>query len=416
MPAYLIKGGSPLHGELPVHGAKNAALPVLAAALLCDQAVIHNCPRLTDVEAARNILHYLGCATAQQDDTVTVRFTGGGDHRIPDRLMRAMRSSIVFLGAVIGRYGMAEVSMPGGCELGPRPIDMHLAALRRLGVHIDESGGVLRCTTPNGLCGARITLPFPSVGATENVLLAACTARGETELCNAAREPEITDLIDFLNDSGARIRVASDGTVLVTGVAGLSGCRHEVIPDRIAAATYLCAAAVTGGSVTLTHTRPDHLAAVLPVFEEAGCALTCRDDVIALQAPPRLRSVGTVRTMPYPGFSTDAQSTVLSMAALASGTSVFIETIFESRYKQVGELLRMGANVKVEGRVAVVEGVPELRGAEMNCTDLRGGAALAVAALAARGESLLNQIHHIGRGYETFDENLRKLGAQVTLV
>ena len=416
MPEYLIKGGTPLCGQLAVHGAKNAALPILAAALLCGRSVIHNCPDLTDVAAARNILHYLGCSTTQRQGTVTVEFTGGGDYRIPDRLMRAMRSSIVFLGAVIGRYGMAEVSMPGGCELGPRPIDMHLAALRKLGVQIDESGGVLRCTTPKGLHGASITLPFPSVGATENVMLAACLARGETRLSNAAREPEITDLADFLNAAGADIRFASDGSILITGVQVLTGCEHRVIPDRIAASTYLSAAAVTGGEITLTHVCPDHLSAVLPVFEEAGCTLVCGADTIGLKAPQRLNSLGTVRTMPYPGFSTDAQSTMLSMAALARGTSVFIETIFESRYKQVGELVRMGANIRVEGRVAVVEGVSHLQGAVMSCTDLRGGAALAVAALAAKGESRLRQIHHIARGYENFDLNLQKLGAQITRV
>lgn len=416
MSEYLIKGGTPLRGELALHGAKNAALPILAAALLCPKAVLHNCPDLTDVSAAQAILHYLGCTTARRGGTVEVTFGGGGDHRIPDRLMRAMRSSIVFLGAVIGRYGCAEVSMPGGCELGPRPIDMHLAALRRLGVQIDESGGLLRCTTPNGLHGARITLPFPSVGATENVILAASVAVGETCLSNAAREPEITDLADFLNAAGADIRFAADGSILIRGVKELHACEHTVIPDRIAAATYLCAAAVTGGEVTLTHVRPDHLAAVLPVFEDAGCTLRCGENSISLCAPQQLSGLGTVRTMPYPGFSTDAQSTVLSMAAVARGTSVFIETIFESRYKQVGELVRMGANIRVEGRVAVVEGVAELKGAQLSCTDLRGGAALAVAALGARGTSRLRGIHHIARGYENFDLNLQKLGAQITRV
>ena len=416
MPEYMIRGGTPLEGRLAVHGAKNAALPILAAALLCPKAVIHNCPNLTDVEAARNILHYLGCTTRWEQGTAEVTFTGGGDHRIPDGLMRAMRSSIVFLGAVIGRYGRAEVSMPGGCELGPRPIDMHLAALRKLGVTIDESGGVLRCNTPEGLHGGRITLPVPSVGATENVMLAACTARGETVLCNAAREPEIQDLADFLNAAGADIRFAPDGSLLITGVKALRGCVHRVIPDRIAASTYLCAAAVTGGSILLEEVRPDHLAALLPVYEEAGCTVTAEADRIFLRAPKRLNSLGTVRTMPYPGFSTDAQSTMLSMAALARGTSVFIETIFESRYKQVGELVRMGAKIRVEGRVAVVEGVPRLKGAVLGCTDLRGGAALAVAALAADGESRLCDIHHIARGYENFEQNLKTLGAQITLV
>ena len=402
-----------MQGKIKMHGAKNSALPILAAALMSGQNVIHNCPQLTDVEAARNILHYLGCSTTRENDSIIIDYKGSGDFHIPDQLMSEMRSSIVFLGAVVSRFGRAVVSMPGGCELGPRPIDMHLASLRRLGVEINEAHGKLDCRIKNRLRGTKITLPFPSVGATENIMLAACMADGITEIHNAAREPEITDLANFLRCCGAKIQIAPDGTVMIEGVTQLHGCEYTVIPDRIATATYLCCAAITGGEIVLTDTRPDHLAAIMPVFEEAGCTLQVSGDQIRLVAPQRLNRIKTVRTMPYPGFSTDAQSPVMSMATVANGTSVFIENIFESRYKQVDELAKMGAKIKVEGRVAVVEGVEKLKSAPMRCTDLRGGASLVVAALAAEGTSEISDIKHISRGYDSFEENLTALGAKI---
>ena len=413
MDEYLVTGGRALSGEVQVHGAKNSALPILAAALLGEETVLHNCPRLTDVEAACNILEYLGCSTRREGQTIVIRAGEGGDYSIPDRLMSEMRSSIVFLGAVISRFGRAVVSMPGGCELGPRPIDIHLDCLRKMGVEIREDHGHLDCRVAGRLHGARLTLPFPSVGATENVMLAAVLAQGETQIHNAAREPEIADLADFLTACGAKVRITPEGTVLIQGVAALHGAEHRVIPDRIAAATYLRAAAVTGGRVRLTQVRPDHLTAVLPVFEEAGCRLQTGAGEILLEAPPRLERVRMVRTMPYPGFCTDAQSPVMAMACGARGTSIFVETIFESRYKQVDELARMGARIKVEGRVAVVEGVEKLHSASMRCTDLRGGAALVVAALAAEGTSAIREIRHIDRGYEDLDRHLRSIGGEI---
>lgn len=412
MTKLFVEGGLAIDGSLSIHGAKNSALPILAAALLSDECVIHNCPELTDVTAARNILGYLGCNTNRQDDTISVKWQGG-DFCIPDRLMSEMRSSIVFLGAVIARYGRAILSMPGGCELGPRPIDMHLSSLRRLGVEIEESHGLLDCRVKDKLRGADITLPFPSVGATENIMLAAVTAEGQTRVFNAAREPEITDLADFLISLGAKIAIAPDGTVIIEGVKKLGSCEHSVIPDRIAAATYLCCAAITKGQIELTNVRPDHFAAVLPVFEEAGCHLNVGKNTIILKAPERLKRIKTVRTMPYPGFSTDSQSPVMSMTTVAEGSSVFIENIFESRYKQVDELYKMGARIKVEGRVAVVEGVPRLHSAPVKCTDLRGGASLVVAALAAEGISEITETKHISRGYADFAKNLRSLGAKI---
>lgn len=287
----------------------------------------------------------------------------------------------------------------------------HLTALRQLGLTIDEGHGELDCYAKNGLTGTEITLSFPSVGATENIILAGATAKGTTRILNAAREPEISDLADFLNGCGARIYGAGEGTIRIEGVSRLSGTEHTVIPDRICAATYMAAAAVTQGNICLRGIIPAHLGPVLSLFSEAGCDLSLNGRDLRITAPPRLHSLKTVRTMPYPGFPTDAQAPVMSMAALADGTSVFVENIFESRYKHVGELMRLGAHIKVEGKVAVVEGVPRLSGAPVEATDLRGGAALVVAGLAAEGVTEITGLHHLDRGYEHMEDTLRAVGA-----
>ena len=414
MERLVIAGGRPLCGEISVHGAKNSSLPLLAAAVLCrGETVLHNCPQLSDVDAACEILSYLGCQIRREGRSVVIHTDSICRHDIPDSLMREMRSSIVFLGAIAARTGHAEMSYPGGCELGPRPIDLHLGALRKLGLQIEENGGILRCRVEGRMEGAAIALSFPSVGATENILLAAATAKGRTVLTNAAREPEIMDLAAFLNRCGAQIRGAGEGTIVVDGVEQLSGCEHRVIPDRIVAATYLTCAACTGGEIAVSEVEPSHLAGILPIFEEMGCAVQTENSRIRLKAPHRLLPAADVRTMPYPGFPTDAQAPLMAAASLADGTSVFVENIFESRYKHAGQLMRMGAKIKVEGRVAVVEGVSRLHGADVCCTDLRGGAALAAAALAAEGETTLREIHHIDRGYEKLEEALSPLGANI---
>ena len=418
MDAITVCGGRRLSGEVTIHGAKNSALPLLAATLLAQGvSEIHNCPHLSDVRASMAILRHLGCRVQRQEDTVTVDSTAPIRSEIPDRLMREMRSSIVFLGAIIARCGEATLSYPGGCELGPRPIDLHLSALRRLGVTVEERHGLICCRAENGLHGAEITLAFPSVGATENVLLAACTAQGTTVLRHAAREPEIRDLCDYLNACGAHIGYA-DGVLTIEGVAHLHGCAHRVIPDRIETATYLAAAAVTGGELTLHRCCAEHTSPVFPALEEGGCLIrssACADgwQAISITAPARLRSLGTVRTMPYPGFPTDAAAPLLAAACMADGTSVFVESIFENRYKYVDELARMGAHIRVDGRVAVVDGVPTLQGASVACTDLRGGAALILAALAASGETTVTQLQHVDRGYADLTENLKAIGADI---
>lgn len=414
MSRILIEGKHKLQGDVTIHGAKNSALPVLAAALLAKGiSEIHNCPTLSDVAASVRILRYLGCSVSRTDGCVVIDSSGLNRSDIPDTLMREMRSSIVFLGAIAARTGEAHMSFPGGCELGTRPIDLHLSALRQLGMEILEERGRLECRVKGRLQGTTIALSFPSVGATENILLASATARGTTLILNAAREPEITDLCDYLNRCGARISGAGESNITVEGVDALTGCRHSVIPDRIETVTYMAAAAVTGGSLMLKGARPDHIATVLPAFEESGCLLTTQSDRIAISAPPRLHRVRSVRTMPYPGFPTDAQAPTMAMTSIADGTSVFIENIFESRYKHVGELLRLGAKIKVEGRVAVVEGVPCLSGAQVECTDLRGGAALIIAGLGADGTTEVTQIQHIDRGYEHLEQCLQNVGAVI---
>lgn len=416
MGKYIMNGLRRLEGTLRVQGSKNAALPILAAALLTPKSTIHNCPDLSDVAAAIHILEDLGCRCCREGSSVTVTADSCPQSFIADSLMREMRSSVVFLGAMVARCGKARISFPGGCELGPRPIDMHLSGLQKMGVFIRDDGGYLDCRAENGLHGARIALPFPSVGATENIMIAACTAKGTTEIHNAAREPEIGGLADFLNAAGARIRIAPDGTVFIEGVKQLHECEYTVIADRIAAATYLCAAAVSGGRLLLTGADPGHLTACIPLYEQAGCTVHIREDAIELQAPKRLGALPIVRTMPYPGFPTDAQAPFMAMSSLAAGTSVFVENIFENRYKHAGELARMGADIKLEGRVAVVEGTERLHGASVNCTDLRGGAALVVAALAAEGETVVREIRHIERGYEALEKNLSLLGADIRRV
>lgn len=400
MDAIHISGGHRLEGEIPIHGAKNSALPLLAATLLAaDVSELTNCPRLSDVTASLAILRHLGCVVTQEGNRVTVDATCLRCGQVPDELMRAMRSSIVFLGAIVARCGEAVLTYPGGCELGPRPIDLHLSALRRLGVTVEEEHGRIRCCATR-LRGAEITLPFPSVGATENILLAACTAEGTTVLRHAAREPEIADLCAFLNACGARISGGDSGTIVVEGVPRLHGARHRVMADRIEAATYLAAAAITGGNLTLKDCPYLPVSPAFAPLEQAGCTITAVGDSLHIAAPTRLQGMGMVRTLPYPGFPTDAAAPLLAAACVGQGTTVFVETIFENRYRYVDELTRMGARIRVDGRVAVVEGVPALHGADVACTDLRGGAALLVAALAADGITRLTELHHLDRGYE----------------
>ncbi len=413
MQRLVVEGGNKICGEIEVQGAKNSALPLMSAALLVDGVtVFKNCPKLSDVYAAGRILTCLG-GSVRTDGDISIDTGGLSKFEVPEELMREMRSSIVFLGAIIGRFGRCRLSFPGGCELGPRPIDMHLAALRKMGVSIKEEHGILDCSVTKELHGASIPLPFPSVGATENIILAAVLAKGETVIKNAAREPEINDLANFLNKCGAKIEGAGESTIRITGVKKLNGCEYRVMPDRIVACTYLSAAAITGGEVTLINAEENHIDAITPFFEQMGCKLYSFENKLYLSAPNRLKSVRTIRTMPYPGFPTDAQAILMAVLTKSDGASVFVENIFENRYKHVDGLLRMGADVKVEGKVAIVEGVEKLYGANVASTDLRGGAALVIAGLAADGVTTVTDIKHIDRGYESIENSLSLLGAKI---
>lgn len=414
MSQLLVRGGRRLGGEVTIQGAKNSVLPILAAALLTgEQVELRRCPRLRDVDASIRILRTLGCEARWEGESLLVDTAGLCRCAVSESLMREMRSSAVFLGAILARCGQAELSYPGGCELGPRPIDLHLAGLRDLGAEIDETGGVLRCTAPR-LTGRELILSLPSVGATENLMLAACGAEGVTAISNAAREPEIVDLQNFLNACGGSISGAGTSTVTVRGKRPLHGCAYEIMPDRIAAATYLCAAASAGGEVYLRGAEERRLSTVTAALREAGCGIRADSAGIACACRDRLRGIRPVRTAPYPGFPTDAQALLMAALLRSRGATVFEETIFENRYRHVDELARMGASVRVAGRVAVVSGVEALHGAPVRCTDLRGGAALCVAALAAEGETRVSETAHIDRGYEDIARDLSALGADVS--
>lgn len=413
MGKIIIDGGEKISGEICVQGAKNAVLPILAATVLADgESVIRNCPALRDVDKTELVLERLGCKIKSEGSDVTVDARTLNDCRICEDLMREMRSSIVFLGAIISRCKKAVVSMPGGCPIGLRPIDLHIKALRELGVEIKEEHGYIKCSTEK-LVGCGIHLDFPSVGATENIMLCAACAEGTTTISNAAREPEIIDLGNFLNSMGAKVYGMGGSIITIHGVKKLHGAEYSVMPDRIVAATYLAASAVTGGKMLVKNVNPQHMEAILNVLREMGVRLKCGENSIMQSAPERLRSVHTIRTMPYPGFPTDIQSPFMSLAALARGTSVFVENIFENRFQHAHELVRMGADIKVEGRSAVVRGVRELQGANVVAHELRGGAALVVAALAASGTTIVSGAELIDRGYENIEKYLSSCGAKI---
>ena len=413
MSVMYLRGGTPLEGELTVHGAKNSVLPILAACLLARGTVtLHNCPQLTDVTSALGILRHLGCRVEQTGHTITVDPAGAAGSSISEGQMRSMRSSIIFLGPLLARMGEAHLTYPGGCELGPRPIDLHLGAIRAMGCRVSEERGIHCLGRP---LGGEVQLALPSVGATENAMLCAVGASRPTTITNAAREPEIGDLQSFLNSLGANVRGAGSSTVTVEGGRSLSGGEYTVMGDRIVAATLLSAAAAAGGRVRLSGVDWRHLATVLSVFHQAGCRVESRLEYVELarDRDTPLKGVPTIRTAPYPGFPTDAQAPVMAALAASQGCTLFVETMFDSRYRHVPELIRMGADITTEGRVALVRGVERLHGARVEASDLRGGGALAAAALGAEGTTVLSGLNHIDRGYEGLEGMLRSLGANV---
>ncbi len=411
----LIRGGVPLRGEIGSQGAKNSSLPILAAALMCDsQVVLHNCPDLTDCATAADILIHLGCSVKREENTVIIDPSNSSGYEIPEQLMLKMRSSIVFLGAILSKNGHARLSYPGGCELGSRPIDLHLSSLKLLGARIEEQNGYLDCDAQNGLTGAEISLGFPSVGATENVILAAVCAKGTTTVYNAAQEPEVADLIGFLNKCGAKIEGAGESKITINGVKRLKSAEHRIMSDRIADATYLCMAAATRGRLMIRGTDSVNLSAVLPILRDMGCEIKADEYGIYINAENKtISAVKTIKTMPYPGFPTDAQPPIMAAMCTARGCCIFVENIFDNRFKHAGELIRMGADIKVEGKVAVVTGVTSLHAAQTAAHDLRAGASVITAALAANGETSVAGMCHVDRGYENIERVLGGLGAHV---
>lgn len=413
MAKYRIKGEQKLCGDIRVKGAKNSALPVLAAVLLSDKPIIlHDLPDLNDIENMILILSSTGCKIKREGSTLVIDPSLVNDWVIPDKYVKEIRSSIVILGAVLARMKKALITYPGGCEIGQRPINLHLQGLKQLGVEIDEAHGYLECRADK-LKGANVHLDYPSVGATENVMLAATKAEGRTVIRNAAKEPEIIDLQNFINSIGGKVYGAGGNTIVIEGVRSFHETEYRVLPDRIVAGTYLVAAAITGSEININNVNFEHIQAIVTKLREAGCSIVHADNSVRIKAPERLRAIEHTKTYPYPGFPTDMQALLMSMLSVANGTSIITENIFENRYKHVPEMIRMGANIKTEGKIAVIQGVARLKGAQVNASDLRAGAALVLAGLKAEGETIVDDIHHIDRGYERLEEKLRALGADL---
>ncbi len=415
MERYVINGGHRLAGEISIQGAKNAVLPVLAASVISGKtSTITNIPALRDVDMMIKILDSLGAKTHTQGDTVTVDSSTIDKLELPEELVREMRSSIIIMGAMLARFGEVKIAFPGGCEIGLRPIDLHLKGLRQMGAIIDEAHGFLDCKT-TGLKGCEIQLDYPSVGATENIMLAAVTAEGTTTIINAAREPELIDLQNYLNNAGAKVTGAGSSCITIKGVKELRSCDHRIIPDRIVAGTYMTAAALTGGELFLKDIVTDHILSIIAKLKEAGAIVYANGNSLKIIGPNRPSAIEMLQTLPYPGFPTDMQAQIMTLLTVGNGTSVINETIFENRFKQAEELLRMGANIKTFGKVAVIKGVKELTGAKVSAKDLRGGASLVLAGLIAKGTTEICNIYHINRGYDNMIEILTSLGADIRL-
>ena len=416
MEAFVVEGGVALRGEARVDSAKNAVLPILAAAVLTpEEIVLHNVPDITDVGHMAAILTMLGCRVERSGRDMTVDCGGIHSWEMPDKLSKQIRSSIFLLGPILARFRKATVTFPGGCEIGLRPIDLHLSGLRQLGVEISEEGGLIHCDGRNMHAG-EVHFDYPSVGATENVMMAAVLLPGTTVIHNPAREPEIADLQAFINAMGGKIRGAGTHYIAVEGVERLHGTAWTPMADRIVAGTLLAAAAITGGEITLTNAPESDMVAVTAKLREMGCRLEERPGWIHLRAPKRLTAFAQLQTQPHPGFPTDMQVQMLALLSTAEGMGVITENVFENRFTHAGDLNRMGAHILCTGRTAVVRGVPELYGAHVTARDLRGGAALVLAGLRARGETLVDHAELIDRGYDHLERQLSRLGGKVRRV
>ena len=420
MDKLLIRGGKPLQGTVEVAGAKNAALPELCAALLTDQPVeLRNVPRLQDVATMLKLIRNMGVTAEHHEDGRVMLDAGAlNNPEAPYELVKTMRASVLALGPLLARFGKAKVSLPGGCAIGSRPVDQHIKGLQAMGAEIHVEHGYMLASLPAGrtrLKGARITTDMVTVTGTENFLMAAALAEGETILENAAQEPEIPDLAEMLIAMGAKIEGHGTSKIRIQGVERLQGCTHQVVADRIEAGTFLCAVAATGGDVVLRHGRADHLEAVIEKLQAAGAQIEAGEGFIRIRSQGRLKAQ-SFRTTEYPGFPTDMQAQFMALNCIAEGASKVTETIFENRFMHVNELVRLGANIQIDGKVAVVEGVPQLSGATVMATDLRASASLVIAGLVADGETLVDRIYHLDRGYDRMEVKLRALGADIERV
>lgn len=409
----MITGGACLKGDVTISGAKNAILPILAASILSERPlVLEGVPFLDDVATMKEVMEALGVKIRWRHDVMEIDPSGIFTTEVPPALMRRMRASNLVMGAIIGRFGKVRVSYPGGCSIGSRPMDLHLKSFTGMGVRISENHGFIEAEATN-LCGADIHLDFPSVGATENIMMAAVLADGKTIIRNAAREPEIVDLQNFLNKLGARIKGAGLDTIHIEGVPRVGReVTYRVIPDRVEAGTYMIAAAVTKGQIEIRNTIPEHVESITAKLREAGVGVREEDDRIIVEGVPKWRPLD-IRTLPFPGFPTDMQPQIMVFLSLAQGTSIITENIFENRFQHIGELRRMGACIRAEGRSAVIKGVAQLTGAFVEATDLRAGAALVLGGLCAENTTVIEGIHHINRGYERIVEKLSGLGADI---
>ena len=414
MEKLVIQGGKKLYGNIKVSGAKNAVLPIIAASILASTpSTLEEIPLLDDVITISKVLESLGIkVTTSEKGSLYIDSTNIDFHEAPYELVRKMRASFLVMGPRLARTGIARISLPGGCAIGTRPIDIHLKGLKALGAKIVNGHGFVEASTPNGLIGTKIYLDFPSVGATENLMMAASMAKGKTILENPAQEPEIVDLANYLNVMGARVRGAGTNQIHIDGVPELKGAPHTVIPDRIEAGTYIIAAAMAGGDVRIDNVLVEHQKPLIAKIREAGIMI--EEDIKGVRVVSDGHFKATdIKTLPYPGFPTDMQAQMMAMATVANGISIITETVFENRFMHAVELKRMGANIKIEGRTAVVEGIKKLSGAKVNATDLRAGAAMVLAGMVAEGETHVGSLHHIDRGYENIVGKLQSIGADI---
>jgi len=413
MEKFTIRGGSKLFGDVNIQGAKNVALPVFAAALLTDdQVIVHGCPLIRDVYSMLSMLKSIGSKVKIEANTVIIDCKNSDSWEMPDRLAKEIRSSIFMLGPVISRFKKAKFTYPGGCEIGTRPIDLHLKGLRDMNINVREFSGYIYCETDE-IIGAPIHLDYPSVGATENIMMAAVKATGETIIRNAAREPEIVELQNVINQMGGRVSGAGSSTIVIEGVKKLHGMTYQCLSDRIVAGTYMAAVAMTQGNLTLRNTKEEHLFSIISKLKEAGANIKVYDDAISIIVKNQIKEMHLIETAPYPGFPTDMQAQMCAAACVADGTSIIIENVFDNRFKHIAELVRMGANITVKNRVAIIRGVKTLYGTDVISMDLRGGAGLLMAGLVAEGETIIENVELVERGYEKIDAVLRGLGANI---